>query len=60
MFFAIVFFHQLAFGGGERTGRKRTVVKAVDFDLVGWVFEDLVLGGCERWSIAVAFSSIAF
>jgi len=57
MFFTIVFFHQLAFVSGERARRIGTVIKAVDFDR--WVGGDLVSLAGERWSVAIAFSSIA-
>jgi hypothetical protein len=57
----IMFFHELAFGGSERTRRKLAVVKAIDLDLIGgWVFEDLVNLASEARSRMVAFGSIAF
>jgi len=59
--FAIVFFHELAFEGSERTRGKFRVVKAVDLDLIGgWIFEDLVSLASEARSRMVAFGSVAF
>jgi hypothetical protein len=59
MLFTVMFFHCLAFRGGERARRIGTVIKAVDFDLVGWVGGDLVSLAGEGWSGLIAFSSIA-